>query len=261
MREYQKDFITLYENFQDSENRLRKAEKFNYILNKLNVHDPNGICLDTGCSSGIITNSLAPLFRRILGVDIDMTAMQAIDKTENNNISYVLGDAMALPCPDQYFDAIVCSQTYEHVPSSDVLFSEIDRVIKPGGILIFSGPNKTFPIEPHYYLPFLHWFNEKTADAYLKLTGKGDHYYERSRTYWNLKNTFRDYEIIDVVKYVLEYYSQTSPKRFARVIYKITSILPIFLIRAVSPFLVNINWILIKRPAEANERRRIKFAS
>jgi len=261
MREYQKDFITLYEDFQDSENRLRKAEKFNYILDKLKVHDPNGICLDTGCSNGIITNSLAPLFRSVIGVDIDMTAMQAIKKTENSNTSYVFGDAMSLPYPEESFDAIVCSQTYEHVPSSDILFSEIDRVIKPGGVLIFSGPNKTFPIEPHYYLPFLHWFNEKTADAYLRFTGKGDHYYERSRTYWNLKNTFRGYEIFDVVKYVLEYYSQTSPKRLARVIYKIASKLPIFLLRVTSPFLVNINWILIKRTAKANEKPRIKFAS
>ena len=63
MREYQENFINIYDNFKDSSNRLRKAGKFNYILKKLGVHDPEGTCLDTGCSNGIITNSLSPLFK------------------------------------------------------------------------------------------------------------------------------------------------------------------------------------------------------
>jgi len=44
MREYQKDFITLYDDFQDGENRKRKAEKINYILEKLALHNPQGTC-------------------------------------------------------------------------------------------------------------------------------------------------------------------------------------------------------------------------
>ena len=261
MREYQKNFITLYNVFQNAENRARKAEKFNYILNKLKVHDPNGNCLDTGCSSGIITNSLSPLFKNVFGIDIDMMAMQMIDKSQSDNTAYAYADAMKLPFRDASFEGIICSQTYEHVPSSAQLFLEIERVIKPGGVVIFSGPNKTFPIEPHYYLPFLHWLNEKKADAYLKITGKGDHYYERSRTYWDLKKTFANYEIIDVVKYVLEYYSQTSPKSLARIVYKVASKLPLFILRLISPFMVNINWILIKKTNNADDRHKIKFAS
>ncbi len=261
MREYQENFINIYANFQDSSNRLRKAGKFYYILRKLCVHDPEGTCLDTGCSNGIITNSLSPLFKHVIGVDIDLTALHLLQESEAQNTSYAFGDAMALPFDDGSFEAVVCSQTYEHVPSSAQLFREIDRVLKDKGVLIFSGPNKTFPIEPHYYLPFLHWLNEKAADAYLKLTRKGIHYYERSRTYWDLEQVFKDYQIIDVIKFVLEYYAETSPKAISRWVNRFASKFPIFVLRMISPFMININWILIKKEKNTNDRRKIKFTT
>ncbi len=43
----------MYDDFQDGENRKRTAEKINYILEKLKLHNPQGTCLDTGCSNGI----------------------------------------------------------------------------------------------------------------------------------------------------------------------------------------------------------------
>lgn len=260
MREYQRNFIMLYDGFLDSDERTRKAKKFNYILSKLNIHDPDETCLDIGCSSGIIANSLSPLFYHVIGVDIDLTAMQMIEESEGKNSSYTCGDAMALPFHEKSFGAIICSQTYEHVPSSEQLFLEIYRLLKPGGLLIFSGPNKAFPIEPHYYLPFLHWFNEKTADAYLRFTRTGDHYYERSRTYWNLEKLFQDYVIIDVIKYVLEYYAHASPRAFSRGVYKIVSKLPVFFLRLTSPFL-GINWILIKKEKHTDGKQKVRIAT
>jgi ubiquinone/menaquinone biosynthesis C-methylase UbiE len=261
MREYQENFINLYEHLQRPEFKDHKQGKFNYILDILNLHNRNGTCLDLGCSNGIVAKNLTAQFRQIVGSDIDLIALKKAIAEKSNTLDFISGDAMALPFRDQSLDAVVCLQTYEHVPSSEKLFSEIDRVLKNEGIVLFSGPNKTFPIEPHYFLPFLHWLNEKTADAYLKLTRKGDHYYERSRTYWDLKKAFGNYEIIDVVKYVLEYYSQTSPKTITRWANGLASKLPIFFLRLVSPFMVNINWILIKKEKETHDRKKLIFAS
>ncbi len=112
----------------------------------------------------------------VVGVGIDMTAMRLIDPRENPAVAYVYGDAMGLPFADEAFEALVCPQTYEHVPSSPHLFAEVLRVMKAGGVVFFSGPNKTFLIEPHYYLPCLHWLPEKWADRHLRLTKRGTHY-------------------------------------------------------------------------------------
>ncbi len=261
MREYQENFINLYEHLHRPEFKDHKQGKFNYILEILNLHNRDGICLDLGCSNGIIAKNLAKQFRQVVGSDIDLIALKEANAERPDALHFISGDAMALPFGNQSVDAIVCSQTYEHVPSSEKLFSEMDRVLKNEGIVLFSGPNKMFPIEPHYFLPFLHWFNQKTADAYLKFTGKGDHYYERSRTYWDLKKVFINYEIIDVLKYVLEFYSQTSPKTIVRWANRFASKLPIIVLRLISPFMVNINWILIKKDTETHGRKKIIFAS
>lgn len=260
MRDYQKNFINLYEHLHKPGFKSHKEGKFNYILEVTQLHNRNGICLDVGCSNGIVARTLIQQFRQIIGSDIDLTALEMAKPLSSNKLIFILGDAMALPFTERSVDAIICSQTYEHVPSSEKLFSEIDRLIKNEGIVLFSGPNKTFPIEPHYFLPFLHWFNEKNANIYLKLTGKGEKYYERSRTYWNLERVFKNYEIIDVLKYVLEYYAQASPKAFARRAYKFASKLPVFLLRLTSPFMVNINWILIKKEKKEDGIQKIKFA-
>lgn len=261
MRAYQKDFITLYGHLRRPENKKYKQGKFHYILQRFSSQTNRGVCLDIGCSDGAITLSLCDQFDQVIGTDIDMKALKIIENTACENVGFLSGDAMALPFGNQSVDAIVCSQTYEHVPSSEKLFEEISRVIKNGGIVLFSGPNKAFPVEPHFFLPLLHWFGQKSADRYLQLTGKGDHYYERSETYWKLEKMFTGYEIIDVIKYVFEYYGQYSPKTITRVSNKIASKLPIFLLQIIAPFMVNINWILIKKADGSNDKQRIKFAS
>ena len=261
MRAYQKDFITLYGHLRRPENKIHKQRKFHYILQRLLMHNNQGVCLDVGCSDGAIALSLCDQFKQVIGADIDLMALRKIDDIACENVNFLSGDAMALPFGNQSMDAIVCSQTYEHVPSSEKLFDEISRVIKDEGIVLFSGPNKTFPVEPHFFLPFLHWFSQKTADRYLQLTGKGDHYYERSETYWKLKRIFKGYEIIDVIRYVFEYYGEHSPKKNTRAANRIASRLPVIILRLVAPFMVNINWILIKKAAGSNDKQRIKFAT
>ena len=261
MRAYQKDFITLYGHLRRPENKTHKQGKFRYILQRLELHNRQGVCLDVGCSDGAIALSLCDQFDQVFGADIDIKALSMIDHTACENVGFLSGDAMALPFENQSVDAIVCSQTYEHVPSSEKLFEEIYRVIKSGGMVLFSGPNKTFPVEPHFFLPFLHWLGQKSADRYLRLAGKGDHYYERSETYWKLKKIFKGYEIIDVIRYVFEYYGEHSPKMIARTSNRIASKLPIFLLRFIAPFVLNVNWILIKKAAGSDDKQRIKFAA
>jgi len=46
-----------------------------------------------------------------------------------------------LPFQDQTFDAVVCCEGIEHVFSPFKLFSELVRVLKPGGILVITTPN------------------------------------------------------------------------------------------------------------------------
>lgn len=75
--------------------------------------------------------------------------------------------------PSDQYDAVICTQVAQYAKSFELLFSEIFRVLKPGGILLFSVP---FAYNEH-----------DVADDYWRFTKTG------------LKATFEErYEIVAV---------------------------------------------------------------
>jgi ubiquinone/menaquinone biosynthesis C-methylase UbiE len=203
------------------------------------ISSSNATCFDVGCSSGVITTSLTPLFGTTIGLDYDEIALKHVTRATKQSPVYLRGDAMRLPLADNSVEVVLCAQVYEHVPSDVLLVREVYRVLKPGGIVFFSGPNKLFPIEPHYYLPFLHWLPPAWADRYLQILRQGDHYYERSRTLWGLRKLLAKFTIQDVTPEVMRYSLQRGKlKGLAR--------LPLAAWRLFLPVLPNYNWILRK---------------
>ncbi len=252
-RGYQPDFYALSEPVRDPARRQQKAEKIRWVLTNFASFDlADATCLDVGCSSGMMTSALAPLFRHTYGLDFDALALASIQPEHHAGVTYLRGDAMRMPLPDASVDVVICAQVYEHVPDDSRLFPEIYRVLTPGGIVFFSGPNWLFPIEPHYFLPFLHWLPSKQAGTYLKLTGMGDSYYERSRTIWGLKRLLGEFEIVDVVRPLLQTeYLIRSPELRGQLL-----AMPQPLWQAIVPLLPNFNWILRKPGAHLQSRQQ-----
>lgn len=231
----------------DRAGRLKQAEKIAYSLTRLaSSQQPlsAATCLDVGCSSGTITNALAPLFARTIGADYDVLALQSAEPTGSRPPWLLCSDAMRLPLPDCSVDVIVCAQVYEHVPDDRCLAAELHRVLKPGGVIFFSGPNKLFPIELHYNLVGVQWLPARLADRYMQLTGHGPHYYERSRTLWSLRRLLKDFVVHDISLEVLQLrLRQAAPGRRMRLL----KCVPQFAWRLLVPLFPNFNWLLYRR--------------
>lgn len=174
-------------------------------LNKLKV-------LDVGASTGIIDNILAKSFGSVTGIDIDKVALYyARSKYKNKNLNFQIGDAMKLKFKSDSFDVIICAHVYEHVPSAKKMFSEIHRVLKPGGACYLAAINSLWPIEPHYDLLFLSWLPKKFADIYMKIFSKADRYHETPQNYWQLSHVIYDlgFRIYDYTEKIIK-----NPKLF-----------------------------------------------
>jgi SAM-dependent methyltransferase len=189
-----------------------------------------------------MATALAPLFMRTLGLDYDDVALAHTPKRNETMVTFIRGDAMALPFGDCSLEVVICAQVYEHVPNDSILFAEIFRVLKPGGVVFFSGPNKLFPVELHYSLPLLQWLPVPLADRWLRALGRGDHYYERSRTLWSLRGLLRSFVICDVTLEVLRDMKLTQSDLASRVLRYI----PGFVWRLFLPVFPNFNWLLYK---------------
>ncbi|MEM2001785.1 MAG: class I SAM-dependent methyltransferase [Candidatus Methanomethylicaceae archaeon] len=241
LSQYQKGFYQICPRVRDPYSRREKARKIlQLLIQYAGFPLSSAACLDVGCSSGIISYTLAPFFQTVVGLEYDETALCAADPDVRKHVQFVLGDAMHLPFKDDAFEVIICAQVYEHVPDDRRLFDEIHRVLKGGGVVFFSGPNWLFPIEPHYRWPFLHWLPLRLADAILRFTGLGTHYYERSRSFWSLRRLMRSFVILDVSKEVIV--MKFSGSKLGKLLQR----LPETFWRIASPFYPNFNWILKK---------------
>lgn len=167
--------------------------------------------LNVGASSGAMDAVFAEAFGEVAGIDIDDNAIAFARKTYvKDNLTFQVGDAMNIPFPACSFDVVICAQVYEHVPDQPRLFTEILRVLKPGGVCYFAITNRFVVIEPHYRLPFLSWLPRPLSNIYLRLLGRGNRYYERMHGPRELRRLTAAFRIVDYTEAML-----ADPRRYA----------------------------------------------
>lgn len=199
-------------------------------------------CLDIGCGNGRLTLHLADLFQMTIGVDRNLHLVLEGSRL-STELDVLQADGIRLPFPERSFDVVICAQVYEHMIGVEQLPAEVERVLRPGGLCFFSGPNKVWPIEPHYRLPFLHWLPQRLADAYVRVTGRGEGFDIRPHTAWHLRRSWRRFNVHDYTVAMLR-----DPERFglSYPLRRFTRLIPACLLRVVYDFLPNYNWILVK---------------
>lgn len=149
-----------------------------YILNK--------VVLDVGCWTGQYTKLASAVAKKIYGLDPDKNAIKFAKKQVTNG-NFLVGSAVKLPYPSEFFDVVVISEVLEHVPlqTEQKVLKEIRRVLKKGGILILSTPNNnifSILLDPAYFMlghrhyskkKIIHFLNESHFKIKKIFTTKG----------------------------------------------------------------------------------------
>ena len=96
--------------------------------------------LDLGCGAGTDTLVAAQMVApdgRVTGIDMTpemlAKARAAAAAMGLDNVDFVEGEAESLPFEDAAFDVVVSNGVIDLVPDKDAVFSELFRVLRPGG--------------------------------------------------------------------------------------------------------------------------------
>ncbi|MGB8354743.1 MAG: class I SAM-dependent methyltransferase [Chthoniobacteraceae bacterium] len=99
--------------------------------------------LDIASGEGYGSALLSQQARSVTGVEIDQAAVDhAQRKYGSDKLRFLQGDCIAIPLTDASVDMVVSFETIEHIKSHEKFLSEIRRVLRPGGLLVISTPEK-----------------------------------------------------------------------------------------------------------------------
>lgn len=177
------------ENFVVEINRQQKAIKIQKILEDF-IQKPltNYKILDIGCGNGLIAAYLAAQGNFVTAVDVS----DQRDLNAAGDYKFVKISNECLPFDPLSFDIVISNHVIEHVDRHTLHVSEIIRVLKPQGLCYLATPNRYFPYEVHYKLPFLHWLPQNLFVTSLKLIGKYS-YPVKLLGYWGFKKLIKPY--------------------------------------------------------------------
>jgi 2-polyprenyl-6-hydroxyphenyl methylase/3-demethylubiquinone-9 3-methyltransferase len=97
--------------------------------------------LDIGSGGGFLAARLADAGYEVTGIDPSMAAVRGAAAHVHASFARAVGEK--LPFADGSFDSVVCSEVLEHVEDPGGVIAEASRVLRPGGVFVFSLPNRT----------------------------------------------------------------------------------------------------------------------
>jgi SAM-dependent methyltransferase len=122
----------------------RHEAAYRWMVATQPVHD--AVVVEAGCGEGYGAALLAAAGAAVVaGLDLDHpTLVHAADRYPQ--VATVRANLVALPVATSRADLVVSSQVVEHLWDQDAFVAECARVLRPGGSLVLTTPNRrTFP--------------------------------------------------------------------------------------------------------------------
>lgn len=145
--------------------RLKKFEKL--FFRNFNPEKPIHI-LDVGGTDYFWKNSQVP---NIPGLKITLLNLH-LEKTTHPHICSVVGDATSMKeFEDKKFDLVFSNSVIEHLYTYENQVKMADEIQRVGKKYFIQTPNKYFPIEAHYAIPFAQFMPKSLLLFLLTKTG------------------------------------------------------------------------------------------
>jgi len=152
----------LFEKYSEK-SRREKVEEFFRLMDPIK----NDTLLDVGGYTGYNFREIWNYFEKIIIIDINEKAMEAVRK-EVKHAQVIVGDACSPPLSYKSVDYVFSNAVIEHISREKryLFASEIEKVARKGYFI--TTPNYYFPYEPHYKMPFWQYLPEEIKKGLKK---------------------------------------------------------------------------------------------
>ena len=117
---------------------LEVAHRAQQLLDRINIK-PSWRYLDVGCGVGAACEIARRSGLDVTGIDVDPGQIEAARAgSAHPHVHFIVMDATKLQFQDAEFDIVASSMVTHHVPGWESSFSEMIRVLRPGGYLLYS---------------------------------------------------------------------------------------------------------------------------
>ncbi len=119
--------------------RAMKADQksYDFMYKRIPGQIKDKEVLEIATGPGLLARNVAPAAKSMLATDYsDGMIAQAKKGKCPENLRFEVADAMALPYKEDSFDVVLISNALHIVPDPEKALSEINRVLRPGGLLI-----------------------------------------------------------------------------------------------------------------------------
>ena len=155
------------EQLADQIERFSLMRQHRRMLAQMNCYlTPASRILDFGCGEGRRVYEYRDAGLNAYGFDVRPAAMYRVPadaqyfrfaltgKPVNVPDYQVDASTYRIPFENESFDFVFSDSTMEHVLNHELVFGELARVLKKGGVSIHTFPARYVPIEPHTFVPF-----------------------------------------------------------------------------------------------------------
>jgi len=158
-----------YERWERARSVAEERGKFVVSIIEQEIKCDGLTVLDLGSGEGGTAKVLAAN-NNVFSIDISLTRLLRQTDRENN-LYRINGDALNVPLKNELFDLIVLQDVIEHVNSPAEMIDSLYSLLKKGGVLYLSTPNKfslfNFIADPHWGMPFVSVLKRKTIKKYF----------------------------------------------------------------------------------------------